>query len=228
MPCLRAGGLMTSSLRILTTLTVAAPLACLLLAGCHVTENDHGDHKNVNIGTPFGSMRVNTAKNTDTSAIGISAYPGAVPVNDKGDDDDSNNANVSMSFGPFHLGVKAADFQSSDPSDKIIAFYLKDLASRYGSVIECRGHSSVGSVNRTSQGLTCSDDEHTHIKTGDSHSKGISIMSGDSSANIELRAGSPQHLHIVGVEDHDGGVKIGLVALDLPSDLSDHDSKDSE
>jgi hypothetical protein len=219
---------MTRSLRTLTTLTLAAPLACLLLAGCHITENDHGDHKNVDIGTPFGSMKVNTAKNLDPNAFGISAYPGAVPIKDKGDNDDSNNANVSMNFGPFHLGVKAADFQSSDPSDKIIAFYLKDLASRYGSVIECRGHSSVGSADHTSQGLTCNDDQHTHINTGVGHSKGFSIHSGDSSGDLELRAGSPQHLHIVGVEQHDGGIKIGLVALDLPSDISNHSSKDSE
>jgi hypothetical protein len=217
---------MTRSLRILTTLAVAAPLACLLLTGCHVTENDHGDHKNVDIGTPFGSMKVDTAKNTDTTAIGISAYPGAVPINDK-DDDDSNNANVSLNFGPFHLGVKAADFQTSDTSDMVLAFYRKDLASRYGSVIECRGHSAVGSVNHTSQGLSCNDDEHTHINTREGNSKGVAIMSGDSSTDLELRAGSPQHLHIVGVEDRNGGTKIGLVALDLPSHLSDHDSKDS-
>ena len=217
------------SFRLLTTLAVAAPLSCLLLAGCHVTEDDHGDHKNVSIGTPFGSMKVNTNKNgTDTASIGITAYPGATPIKDKGDNDDSNNANVSMNFGPFHLGVKAADFQSSDTSDKIIAFYKKDLASRYGSVIECRGHNSVGSPDRTSQGLTCSDDEHTHIKTHNGNSKGFSINSGDSSADIELRSGSPQHLHIVGIENRDGGTKIGLVSLDLPSDLSDHDSKDSE
>ena len=174
-------------------------------------------------------MKVNTNKNsTDTASIGITAYPGATPIKDKGDDDDSNNANVSMNFGPFHLGVKAADFQSSDPSDKVIAFYTKDLASRYGSVIECRGHTAVSSVSRTSQGLTCSDDEHTHIKTHDGNSKGFSITSGDSSSDIELRAGSPQHLHIVGIENRDGGTKIGLVSLDLPSDLSDHDGKDSE
>lgn len=219
---------MPRSLRFLTILAVAAPLACLMLSGCHVTEDDHGDHKNVSIGTPFGSMKVNTNKNgTDTTSIGITAYPGATPINDK-DDDNSNNANVSMSFGPFHLGVKAADFQSSDPSDKVIAFYQKDLAERYGSVIECRGHDTVGSVDHTAQGLTCKDNEHTHIKTRDDHSKGIAIMSGDSATDIELRSGSPQHLHIVGVEPRDGGTRIGLVSLDLPSDLSDHDSKDSE
>jgi hypothetical protein len=174
-------------------------------------------------------MKVNTSKNsTDTAAIGITAYPGATPVKDKGDNDDSNNANVSMNFGPFHLGVKAAGFHSADPTDKVIAFYKKDLSSRYGTVIECQGHQAIGSPTRTSQGLTCSDDEHTHIKTNDGNSKGFSITSDGDSDDIELRAGSPLHMHIVGVHKRDDGTKIGLVCLDLPSGLSDHDSKDSE
>jgi hypothetical protein len=220
---LAAGGLMNHALR---SMVVATSLACVLLAGCHVTENDHGDKKDVDIGTPFGSMKVDTGKTADLAAIGITAYPGATPVQDKGDD--SNNANINMSFGSFHLGVKAADFQTSDPTDKVLAFYRKDLGSRYGGAIECSGHNAVGSPARTSQGLTCNDNEGTHIKTGDGHSKGFSITTGDSSSHLELRAGSPQHLHIVSVEDHDGGTKIGLVVLDLPSHLSDHDSKDSE
>jgi hypothetical protein len=209
----------------LRSLIVAVPLACLLLTGCHVTENDHGNTKNVDIGTPFGSVKVNTDHSTDTAAIGIAAYPGAMPIDDKSNDN-SNNANISMNFGPFHLGVKAADFQTSDSQDKVIAFYRKDLDSRYGGSLECHGHTPVGSVDRLSNGLTCND-SGDHIKTGEQHHRGININTGDST-DIELRAGSPQHLHIVGVEDHDGGTKISLVALDLPSRLSDHDHKDSE
>ena len=218
---------MTRTLHILATLVVTGPLACLLLTGCHVTENEHGDKKNVDIGTPFGSMKVHTSNTADTSAIGLAAYPGAVPINDSGDTD-GNSANVDMSFGSFHLGVKAASFQTPDSEDKVLAFYRHDLAARYGDVIECRGHSAVGTPTRTSQGLTCSDSEGSHIKTSDDHSKGVAIMSGDSSSDVELRAGSAQHFHIVGVEPHDGGTKIGLVALDLPSHLSGHDNKDSE
>ena len=217
---------MTRTLRILTILAVTAPVACLLLTGCHVTENEHGDKKSVNIGTPFGSMKVHTSNTADTSAIGLAAYPGAVPINDS--DDDGNAANVDMSFAGFHLGVKAASFQTPDSQDKVLAFYRQDLATRYGDVIECRGHSAVGTPTRTSQGLTCSDSEGSHIKTSDGHSKGVAIMSGDSSSDVELRAGSAQHFHIVGVEPHDGGTRIGLVALDLPSRLSGHDNKDSE
>lgn len=217
---------MNRSLRIVTQLALAAPFACLLLAGCHVTENDHGNTKNVDIGTPFGSMKVNTTNSADTSSLGITAYPGAVPIQDK--DDDGNNANINMSFGGFHLGVKAADFQTPDSQEKVLAFYQKDLAARYGTPIECRGHNAVGSVSRTPQGLTCKDDDGTHIKTSDGHTKGFAITTDDSASDIELRAGSPQHLHIVGVESHDGGTKIGLVTLDLPSHLSGHDSSDSE
>jgi hypothetical protein len=223
MSSIRTGGHMPHPLR---TLLIAAPLACLLLTGCHVTENDHGDTKNVDIGTPFGSMKVNTDHSTDTAAIGIASYPGATPIDDKSNDN-SNNANISMNFGPFHLGVKAADFQTSDPQDKVIAFYRKDLDSRYGGSLECRGHNAVGSVDHLSNGLTCND-TGDHIKTGEQHHSGVNINTGNSSTDIELRAGSPQHLHVVGVEDHDGGTKISLVALDLPSHLSDHDHKDSE
>ncbi len=207
---------MTRTLRIPTILAVTAPLACLLLTGCHVTENEHGNRKNVDIGTPFGSMKVHTNNSTDTSAIGLSAYPGAVPTNDSGDKD-GNSANVDMSFGSFRLGVRAAGFQTPDQPDKVLAFYRKDL-SRYSNVIECHGHASVGQPTRTTLGLTCSDS-----------SKEVQINGSEpSNNNVELRAGSPQHQHIVSVEAHGGGTKIGLVALDLPSHLSGHANKDSE
>ena len=203
---------MNRTLRILAV----SSLACLLLSGCHVIEHKNGNHDNVDIGTPFGSMHVKTNDSTDTSAIGLAIYPGAIPVKDDGDND-SSSANVDMSFGSFHLGVKAASFQTPDSQDKVIDFYRKDLAARYGDVIECRGDHTVGSPTRTSQGLTC-DNKGSHRK--------VNVDSSDH--DLELRAGSELHQHIVGVDAHNGGTKIGLVALDLPSHLSDHDSKDSE
>jgi hypothetical protein len=197
---------------------VLAPLACLLLAGCRISEHKNGGKENVDIGTPFGSMQVKTDNSGDTSAIGLAAYPGAVPVKDE-HDNDGNSANINMSFGSFHLGVKAASFQTSDPQDKVLAFYRKDLSQRYGDVIECRGSSVIGSPSRTSQGLTC--DQHNQ--------KNVHVRESDfDHDNLELRAGSEQHQHIVGLEDRNGGTKIGLVALDLPSHLSNHDGKDSE
>jgi hypothetical protein len=198
--------------RTLRPLAVAS-LACLLLSGCRVSEHQNGSKDNVNIGTPFGSMQVKTDNSTDTSAIGLAAYPGAVPVKEDGDKD-GNSANVNMSFGSFHLGVKAASFQTPDSQDKVLAFYRKDLATHYGDVIECRGNNAVGSPIQTSQGLTCDTKNHNHIST--------ETFSED---KIELRAGSEQRQHIVGVESRDGGTRIGLVALDLPSG---HGSKGTE
>ena len=203
---------MNRTLRILAV----SSLACLLLSGCHVIEHKNGNHDNVDIGTPFGSMHVNTNDATDTSAIGLALYPGAIPVKDDGDKD-SSSADINMSFGSFHLGVKAASFQTPDSQDKVLAFYRKDLAARYGDVIECRDDHAVGSPTHTSQGLAC-DDKGGHRK--------ININTSDH--DLELRAGSDLHQHIVGVESRNGGTRIGLVALDLPSHLYGHDSKDSE
>jgi hypothetical protein len=72
----------------------------------------------------------------------------------------------------------------------------------------------VGTPTRTSQGLTCDKKDHNHISNG--------------KVDLELRSGSEIHQHIVGVEDRDGGTRIGLVLLDLPSHLSNHEHKDSE
>jgi hypothetical protein len=194
-----------------------ALLASLLLAGCRIDTHKNGDNDNVDIGTPFGSMHVKTNNAADTSAIGLTAYPGAVVLKEH-DGRDSDAADINMSFGSFHLGVQAASYLTHDPQDKVLTFYRKDLA-RYGDVIECRGNNTVGQPTRTSQGLTCSDNDHHHVST---------YIPDD---NLELRAGSQQHQHIVGIEPKDGGIKIGLVALELPSHLSDHaghESKDVE
>jgi hypothetical protein len=215
--------------RSLTVGAFAATFGCVLLAGCHVTTDTHGDKKSVDIGTPFGAFQANTSNSGDTTALGLSAYPGATPIKDQGDND-GNNANVNLSFGDFHLGVKAATFQTTDSQDKVLAFYRQDLAKRYGDVIACKGHSTVGSPARTSQGLTCEEDgdNNVHIKTGDQEKKGMSITTGEDKSSLELRAGSSQHQHIVGMEPRDGGTKIGLVALDLPTHLLDHGKKSEE
>lgn len=189
--------------------------ASILLAGCHVSTHKDGHKDNVDIGTPFGSMQVKTNDGADTAAMGIAAYPGAVP--DKEDRKDGNSADINMNFGSFHLGVKAGSYLSPDPQDKIIAFYRKDLA-RYGEVITCKGHSAVGQPARTSQGLTCDSDHGGHVNSAD----------GDSGSHLELRAGSQQHQHIVGVEAKGTQTKIGLVSLDLPTHMGSHEDKDSE
>jgi hypothetical protein len=115
---------------------------------------------------------------------------------------------VNLSFGKFQLRVKAANYQTPDSPEKVSAFY-KDAMRRYGSVIECNHDQPVGTPTQTDEGLTCSDSGKRHTS-----------VSADSSGKTELKTGSKQHQHIVAIEPNSGGTKFGLVALDLPGNLS--------
>ena len=195
-------------------LPVLAATACMLLSGCSISSHKHGNGDNVQMSTPFGSMHIKTDKDANVAGIGLSTYPGAVPVKEH-DGKDHDAADINLNFGDFHLGVKAASFQTADSPDRVEAFYRKDMA-HYGDVLECRGDKAVGQPSRTARGLTCGDDN------GRNH-HGLHVVDGRD--HPELRAGSPEHQYIVGIEPKDGGTKIGLVALDLPSH---HDQSDSE
>jgi hypothetical protein len=194
-----------------------AILACILLSGCHVDTRNNGTNNNVDIKTPFGSLKVDTSDSSDVADIGLSPYPGAAPLKDSGDKDD-NAANVNMNFGSFRLGVKTAFFQTPDSQDKVIEFYRKNLAQHFGDVIECRDDKPVGTPIRTAQGLTCGSTRDKHY---------VQLGPELNHKNLQLRTGSERHQHIVTMEDHDGGTKIGLIALDLPSHLSGLDGRNS-
>ena len=187
-------------------LTLASLLVCLSTAGCHVSTHNQGKDNNVEIGTPFGSMHVKTDKAANLAGLGITPYPGAAPFNEDDNDHSNHAADINMNFGSFHLGVKASSYLSDDPQEKILSFYRKDLA-RYGEVLQCAGNTPIGEPARTAQGLTC--DENNGAKHGRVHT----------GSGLELRTGSPQHQHIVALEQHGTAIKIGLVALDLPGKL---------
>jgi len=212
-------------MRLHSALAVSSLLLTTVLAGCRVTSHKDGNNDNVSIGTPFGSMQVKTNDNVNTSGLGITPYPGAqiVKKHDKDGNDNTGAADVNMSFGSFHLGVKAVSYTTPDNQEKVLAFYKNDL-KRYGEVLECEGSRTIGAPARTSQGLTCSDGAHVHGHV--SWNSDEDSVSSDS--KIELRTGSKQHRHIVAIEPHDGATKIGLVALDLPTDLDSNHQKESD
>jgi hypothetical protein len=176
---------------------------CLLASGCRVSSHENGDKKNVDIGTPFGSMHVRTNGDAPVAGIGIAVYPGATLAKDH--DNDTDSADVNMSFGDFHLGVRAASYRTADSPDQVLSFYKKDLA-HYGDVLECRDNKPVGQPARTASGLTCTDNggHHTNVRLDDVHL----------GSQLELRTGSPVHQHIVAIDSKDGGTKITLLALD--------------
>ncbi len=201
--------------------------AAAALAGCRVNVNkdQNGEEKSVQVDTPFGGLHVNTDQTT-AADLGLPLYPGAQAfVND----DMHKSADVHMGFGEWQLRVRAVSYYTTDPQDKVVAFYKKAL-ERYGDVIACQDKQPVGTPAATSEGLTCADDSgnvnvQTSEKTTGSEKKdGIAITKSYSVTrdDLELKAGSRRHQHIVGVEQkqENGKTVFEMVALDLPEGFS--------
>ncbi len=157
-------------------------------------------------------MSVQTNEANVEGSVGLSVYPGATL---RKKDGNHGAADVNMSFGGFHLGVKALNFYSTDSPDKVIGFYKKDMA-RYGAVLLCQGDRPVGRPDHTQDGLSCDDSRngHVHVDTDE--------------AKQELKAGSRLHQHRVAIDPEGSGTKIALVALDLPGNHADGPQTDGQ
>ena len=191
---------------------VLALAALLPVTGCHVDANKNSSNEKVSISTPFGDMSVKTDENAVGQGVGLPVYPGATLINKENNGHDDGAADVNMSFGSFHLGVKAVTYRSQDDPGKVLTFYRKNM-TKYGTVIECNGQRLVsGSPASTEDGLTCTDDNHRKVHVQ------------EDSSEEQLKAGSRQHQHIVSVIKKDGYTKISLLALDLPSGFGDGSS----
>jgi hypothetical protein len=133
--------------------------------------------------------------------IGLPVYPGATLYND----DNESAADLGLTVGDFHFSLLAVNYVTSDPAAKVLAFYRKPL-SHYGEVLECNQGNPVGARTVTHSGLTCG------------HASGDT----NNSTEHEIRAGSPLHYRIVGIDDaHPGFTHFGLVYLELPKDSSE-------
>jgi hypothetical protein len=197
----------------LTTATVLA----LTLTACSVHSSKDNGGDNVRISTPFGGMHVESNKTTATD-IGLPLYPGAIPYKDPNGEDHAGSANVSMSFGSFHLKVQAVSYQTPDSPEKVFAFYRPAL-SKFGEVLECDDNKPVGQPAVATSGLTCSDDEHSKVHIDGNIHDHVPTNSNElgNHNGHQLRAGSPHAFRLVEIDtSHAGFTKFGLVNLELP------------
>lgn len=178
------------------TLLVSASLGLLLgVPATHAQSPSEGFELHAN--------KVATAKE-----MGLPMYPGAKPYNDP----DKDSVDMGFSFGDTHFRLLAAEFVSTDSPQRILEFYRKPL-SHFGEVLECDHGKAVGPLTKTRSGLTC-----------DNNSDGSMKVNGAASDGRDLRAGTPQRMHMVGISERDNGqTRFGLVYLELPKDSGQKD-----
>ena len=169
--------------------------AAVVLPGCSINvkdKNKDGEAR-VDIKTPMGDLHVN--EEADVKQTGLTLYPGARPAA-KDNSSDKKSANVNISAPGFSLKVVAAEFESDDSSDKILAYYNKEL-QRFGKPIECHGRWNGGDVNT---------DLH---KKGES--KPVSCKSDEGGESTELKVGTDDNQHVVAVKPQGKGSHFALV-----------------
>jgi hypothetical protein len=167
-------------------------LSAFALVGCSVTTHDKGDGKkdDVDIRTPFGSLSVKEGNN-DVKDTGMTLYPGARAKKDS--DDDKHSANVNISSSLFGLKVVAMKFESDDPSDKVLAFYRKDMG-KYGKVLDCTGGFNMNF--------------HHHDKNAEVTCEG---GGSDHDYKEELKVGTENDQRIMAVKPRSNGSEFTLV-----------------
>jgi hypothetical protein len=140
----------------------------------------------------MGDIHVN--EQPDIRDTGLSLYAGAKPAPKQGHDEKS--ANVNISGMGFALKVVAAEFQSDDSPDRVIAYYDKEL-QRFGKPIQCRGRWTGGDVNA-----------ELHKKEG---AKAVSCRDNGSGDSVELKVGTEENQHIVAIKPDGKGTRFALV-----------------
>ena len=174
--------------------------ALLILPACSINASDKHNSKDgeahVDIKSPMGDLHV--SEQADIHDAGLTLYPGAKPA-PKDDSDDKKSANVNLSLPGFSLKVVAAEFTSDDSTEKIIAYYGKEL-QKYGKPIQCKGAWGGGAhVNKS----TSDKDKDTD--------KPVSCDSEGSGDSVELKVGTEGNQHVVSVKPHSSGSRFALV-----------------
>jgi hypothetical protein len=174
--------------------TILPGFLCVIsLAGCSITTHDKGNGKkdDVDIRTPFGSLSVKEDA-TNVKDTGLSPYPGARPA--KENDEKHHSANVNISSSLFGLKVVALKYESDDASDKVLAFYRKEMG-KYGKVVDCTGGFKMNFHHRDKDAEVSCDDHD-----GSSHEY-----------KEQLKVGTENNQRILAIQPRGSGSEFSLV-----------------
>jgi len=168
-------------------------LVVFAVGGCSVSHSKTAKGEEVTIKTPVGGMNVN--ENVDPSQIGLAVYPGSRPHHDS--ENDSGAVNMDM----FGMKLVVASFDTDDAPDKVADFYSKEI-KKYGNVLQCKSNGMRFNAHRNGgEEWGCEHGEVTDIKTA------------ASDGGLELKAGSKNNMHVVGIEPSGNGTKYALVYI---------------
>jgi hypothetical protein len=176
--------------RIRRMLAAVAAATLLFSAGAAAQQKK----EKMEVSTPWGGASV--SGDAALKDLGLPAYPGARLYKEKPSDDPS----ATLSFWTPALGVKlvVVKYEADDPLEKVSEFYQKALA-KHGKVLKCTAadkQAKAEDEDDESMELTCSDAE---VKPG----------------SVELRAGTKQRRHMVGITPKGKGCEFGLVYLEM-------------
>jgi len=163
--------------------TTLALFTAILISLPAAAQSDDKDDKNVDVRSPMGNLHV--GKDADSQKAGLPVYPGAHPTRDQ------NNDPVSLGLFTESFGLKliVAKYETSDPADKVLAFY-KDKMKKYGKVLECHG---------------TSDDRSSHSDDDKDGSKPLKCDGDNTGPVRELKVGTEDNQRIVAIENQDSG-----------------------
>lgn len=119
------GGILAAFAGFLLFLLATAAIAAVIISQIRVHQEDTRNGGRVSIETPLGSMKIDARNNLRPDTVGIPVYPGAIR--------ERNNAGGLMfDFDDYQgahkeLAIMAASYSTSDPADKVQAFYSQEL-----------------------------------------------------------------------------------------------------
>jgi len=166
-------------------LTAALALAIAFTLAAFAQDSDN-HNKNLDIRSSVGDLHMGA--DADARKAGLPLYPGARL---KSDDENRNQANISVVTELFGMKLIVANYVSDDAPAQVIDFYRGKL-KKYGKVLECHSDKHGGDVQ---------------VHDGDKDSNGHKELKCDSDSGpvTELKVGTEDDQHVVAIEPRDAG-----------------------